>query len=81
MRLANLKLDKIGDKVESSEAKSRDSGSQQIIHWISPLSFRSRHVNVLESVQPGTGIWLLEHATFRDWVKSKTGTLWCPGIR
>lgn len=81
VRLANLKLDKIGDKVESSEAKSRDSDSQKIIHWISPLSFRSRHVNVLDSVQPGTGIWLLEHATFREWVKSKTGTLWCPGIR
>ncbi|KAF3063189.1 DNA damage response protein kinase DUN1 [Trichoderma lentiforme] len=80
VRLANLKLDKIGDKVESSEAKSRDSDSQKIIQWISALSFRSRHVNVLDSVQPGTGIWLLEHATFRDWVKSKTGTLWCPGI-
>ncbi|KAK4059226.1 hypothetical protein Trihar35433_11113 [Trichoderma harzianum] len=80
VRLANLKLDTISNKVESSEAKSRDGDSQKIIQWISPLSFRSRHVNVLDSVQPGTGIWLLEHATFRDWVKSGTGTLWCPGI-
>ncbi|KAL7908738.1 hypothetical protein GGI35DRAFT_493723 [Trichoderma velutinum] len=80
VRLSNLKLDNIADKVESSEAKSRDADTQKIIQWISPLSFRSRHVNVLDSVQPGTGIWLLEHATFRDWVESKTGTLWCPGI-
>ncbi|KAL7791368.1 hypothetical protein V8C37DRAFT_382899 [Trichoderma ceciliae] len=79
-KLANRKLDQISDKVEHSEARSRDADTQKIIHWISPLSFRVRHLSVLESVQPGTGIWLLEHGTFRDWVNGKTGILWCPGI-
>ncbi|KAL7939595.1 hypothetical protein V8C35DRAFT_287105 [Trichoderma chlorosporum] len=79
-RLANLKLDKLGDKLSSSEAKSQDADTQKIIQWISPLSFRARHVNVLDSVQPGTGMWLLKHTTFLDWIKSKAGILWCPGI-
>ncbi|RFU72749.1 serine threonine- kinase chk2 [Trichoderma arundinaceum] len=79
-KLANLKLDKLNDKVDNSEARARDADTQKIIHWISPLSFRARHVSILESVQPGTGTWLLEHATFRNWVNSTSGILWCPGI-
>lgn len=54
---------------------------QKIIFWIGSLSFSAKHIDVLESVQPGTGTWLLEHATFRSWVKGDIEILWCPGIR
>lgn len=54
---------------------------QRILLWVGSLSFSAKHIDVLESVQPGTGTWLLEHATFRSWVKGDIEMLWCPGIR
>ncbi|KAL7926757.1 hypothetical protein ACQKWADRAFT_318066 [Trichoderma austrokoningii] len=75
-QLAGLKL----DNVESPEARCRDTDTHKIINWLSPLSFRARHVSILASVQPGTGAWLLKHEIFRRWIDSKARTLWCPGI-
>lgn len=54
---------------------------QKIISWVSPLSSRTRHIDVLESVQPGTGSWLFDRDTFGSWAKSEISVLWCPGIR
>ncbi|KAF4978531.1 hypothetical protein FZEAL_5103 [Fusarium zealandicum] len=79
-KLTNLKLDELDDRAERAEAKSRDDETQKIILWTSPISFRAKHVDVLESVQSGTGAWLLSHETFRSWVNGDISILWCPGI-
>ncbi|KAH6973695.1 hypothetical protein BKA56DRAFT_676360 [Ilyonectria sp. MPI-CAGE-AT-0026] len=79
-KFANLKLDDIGNKVQISEVRSQEAEVQKVILWISPISFRARHLGVLESVQPGTGTWLLQHETFHNWVKGDINVLWCPGI-
>ncbi|KAK5991138.1 putative serine/threonine-protein kinase fhkC [Cladobotryum mycophilum] len=79
-KMLNVKLDDIGHKVQSSEAKARIDEAQAILRWISPLTFRQRHVAILEGVQPETGSWLLEHDTFQSWLKGIISILWCPGI-
>ncbi|KAK2880075.1 hypothetical protein FQN49_000589 [Arthroderma sp. PD_2] len=79
-KMLNVKLDDIGHKVQDSEAKARSDEAQAIIRWISPLAYRQRHGEILDGVQPGTGSWLLNHETFRSWVKGDIDVLWCPGI-
>ncbi|RYP90059.1 hypothetical protein DL770_003839 [Monosporascus sp. CRB-9-2] len=81
MKSTNIKLDNITEKVFDAEARSHDEEARKIISWISPKSVRTRHISVLESVQPGTGTWLLEHGLFRSWVEGDVDLLWCPGIR
>ncbi|KAF5021013.1 hypothetical protein F66182_6944 [Fusarium sp. NRRL 66182] len=80
VKLSNLKLDNLNNKADRSEAKSRDEEAIKIISWISPLSFHTKHTDILESVEPGTGTWLIEHDTFQRWVRGDIDGLWCPGI-
>jgi hypothetical protein len=80
-KLSNLKLNDLNEKADRSEAKCRDEEARKIALWICPVSFRARHADVLESVESGTGTWLLGHETFRSWVKGNVDALWCPGIR
>ncbi|KAM0218304.1 hypothetical protein ACHAQI_001492 [Fusarium lateritium] len=80
-KLSHLKLNDLNDKADRSEAKSRDEEATKIISWISPISFHAKHIDVLERVEPGTGTWLLEHDTFKSWLRGDINVLWCPGIR
>ncbi|EAQ83576.1 hypothetical protein CHGG_09980 [Chaetomium globosum CBS 148.51] len=80
-KLSHLKLDSIQTQVENTRSRSRDEESQRIILWVSTLPYRPRHVDVLETAQPGTGTWFLNHPTFKRWVNgTSAATLWCPGI-
>lgn len=80
-KLANAKIDKLEDKIDSTATEMQRIELQKIMVWISPLSFGERHVSVLESVQPGSGKWFLEHSAFVQWVEGRIDRLWCPGIR
>ncbi|KAJ6523135.1 hypothetical protein DFH09DRAFT_1421112, partial [Mycena vulgaris] len=51
-----------------------------IFDWISPLEFLQRQVDVLSTLQPGTGEWLLADAQFQDWESGSGKILWCPGM-
>ncbi|KAH6623387.1 hypothetical protein F5144DRAFT_359637 [Chaetomium tenue] len=80
-KLSHLKLDSIQTQVENARLRSRDEESQKIILWVSTLAYRPRHLDVLETAQPGTGAWFLNHPTFKRWVNGTSGAiLWCPGI-
>jgi hypothetical protein len=80
-KLSNLKLDAICQQFESARTRSLDKESEEIVLWISPLSYRSRQVDILENMQPGTGNWFLDHSIFRRWVNAEADVVWCPGIR
>lgn len=71
----------MNQKLVDSDARSRSEEAEKIVRWISPLSFHATHASILESVEPGTGTWLPNHETFRNWVRSGIDALWCPGIR
>lgn len=53
----------------------------RIIEWYSPLNFFLRQADIFSIRQPGTGGWLLQAESFKDW-KSGTGRiLWGRGTR
>ncbi|KAJ7453540.1 ankyrin repeat-containing domain protein [Mycena galericulata] len=51
-----------------------------IIEWYSPLNFFLRQADILATCQPGTGRWLLQTQTFKEWKSGKGGVLWCHGM-
>ncbi|KAJ6496842.1 ankyrin repeat-containing domain protein [Mycena vulgaris] len=53
---------------------------QAILDWMSPLEFLQRQMDVLSTLQPGTGEWLLADAQFQDWESGSGKILWCPGM-
>lgn len=67
--------------MDNTAAEMQRNEIQKIILWISALSFQERHTSVLESVQPGSGTWFLEHNAFVKWLEGDIDRLWCPGIR
>ncbi|CEJ85701.1 hypothetical protein VHEMI03853 [[Torrubiella] hemipterigena] len=79
-KVANLKLDDIGDKIDHSDDRLRDKETQEIINWVSLLSFHAAHNAIFDSVQPGTGTWFLNHETYCKWLNGDIDMLWCPGI-
>ncbi|KAL2145737.1 hypothetical protein VTI28DRAFT_6432 [Corynascus sepedonium] len=78
VNLSNVKLDNIQRQVETARSVSLDNKTEKIIRWISPVSYRARHLDVFDSAKPGTGAWFLHHPIFRSWVDGETATLWCP---
>ncbi|KAJ7844658.1 hypothetical protein B0H13DRAFT_126803 [Mycena leptocephala] len=57
-------------------AEERD----RIIEWYSSINFFLRQADILNSRQPGTGQWLLEHHLFKKWKSGVTKTIWCRGM-
>ena len=58
--------------------------NQEILTWISNLSFKEKQTDILSKRHTGTGQWLLDQDRFRGWrngVRDEPSALWCPGIR
>ena len=58
--------------------------SQEILTWLSKMSFEEKQRDILSKHHPGTGQWLLDHDGFKAWRNGhhdEPSTLWCPGIR
>ncbi|KAL2186498.1 Pkinase-domain-containing protein [Thermothelomyces heterothallicus CBS 203.75] len=79
-KLSHLKLDNIQRQVETATSRSLDNEAEKVILWISPLSYRARHLDVLNTARPGTGTWFLHHPVLNKWVNGELNVLWCPGI-
>ncbi|CAI6340736.1 unnamed protein product [Periconia digitata] len=79
-KMSYAMLGEVGKQVDSIETKRQHEETEKILAWISQMNFRSKHADVLEAVQPGTGKWLLEDKVFLDWVNGDVDILWCPGI-
>lgn len=58
-----------------------DSGRSTLLKWLSPSSVHAHHKELLTSLVPGTGEWLMLGQEFRSWLDSSTSeTLWIRGI-
>ncbi|KAK2006265.1 Pkinase-domain-containing protein [Colletotrichum eremochloae] len=79
-KLANEKIGQISKHVQDLNNSRRDQESEKVLSWLSPMSFHTKQTDVLQSVQQGTGKWLLESDNFRAWVRGDIELLWCPGI-
>ena len=58
-----------------------DQRSRRIMTWISTLNFSTKQNDIFSKRQEGTGEWLLEDDTFKNWLDGTERTLWCPGPR
>lgn len=54
---------------------------QEVLDWLSPLNFASRHADIMSRRQKGTGEWLIDSAEFQDWSSGRQRMLWCAGMR
>lgn len=80
-KISDLKIDGIAEKINDARSQAQAEEARRIIAWLSPLSFRATHLDVLESVHPGTGRWALENDALLRWTRGECDSLWCPGIR
>ncbi|MCJ1417968.1 hypothetical protein MMC32_004313, partial [Xylographa parallela] len=53
---------------------------QEILDWLTPIDYSAEQSDFLRRRQAETGQWLLDHSAYQQWVASKQGTLFCPGI-
>jgi hypothetical protein len=57
------------------------SHRETIAEWLSPLDFESHQAKTFSKRSGGSGQWLLDSMTFKQWRDGISGTLFCPGIR
>ena len=54
----------------------------EILRWISPILYEDDHNTACDGHTSGTGEWLLEHQTYKNWKTSKRDAiLWLTGMR
>lgn len=53
---------------------------RDILAWLSPLDFASKHDAIYSKHEHGTCQWLLDDAAFRGWENATARLLWCPGV-
>lgn len=53
---------------------------QAFLDWLTPVDYTSQQKDYYSLQQPGTGRWLLNSNTYRDWLDNTQQTLFCPGI-
>lgn len=51
-----------------------------ILDWVEPVDFSSEQNDLIGRRHPGTGQWILEDKTFKEWVDTANNTLFCHGI-
>jgi hypothetical protein len=51
------------------------------MEWMTPLNFFQRQSDVFGTWQVGTGEWLLEDPSLKDWESGSGEILWCHGMR
>ena len=58
-----------------------DRDGHDITAWISTLNFAAKQNDFFSRHEEGTGEWLFQTDTFKNWLGGAETTLWCPGIR
>lgn len=61
------------DAISADQRRTKLSG-------LTSIDFQSMHRDISSRRAAGTGLWLLQHRLFQDWVRSEHGVLWCHGI-
>lgn len=67
------------DNVFKLVQHQEDQGRQTILEWITPIDYTPQQNDFFSRQQVGTGQWLIDSATFQQWLATPR-TLFCPGI-
>jgi hypothetical protein len=76
-------MDSAGCAISASRALTTflPDERETIAEWLSPLNFETRQATTFRQRAEGTGKWLLDSTTFKEWRDGTSRTLFCPGIR
>lgn len=58
----------------------QDQKLQKIVNWLSPTEFPAQQADLIKRREQDTGQWFLDTDEFKEWLHSKSATLFCPGI-
>jgi hypothetical protein len=53
---------------------------QEILDWLTPITYKAQLSYYIHLQVPGTGQWLLDSEEYIKWTTTTSGTLFCPGI-
>lgn len=65
---------------EQQEQREQKREHQYILDWLTPVNYSTQQADFIGRRQPGTGQWLLDSPEYQQWVATKKGALFCPGI-
>ncbi|KAK6338820.1 hypothetical protein TWF696_009628 [Orbilia brochopaga] len=52
----------------------------KILEWLAPIEYNSKHNDLSEKRQSGTGRWLLHTNKYQHWLQGRNRILFCPGM-
>jgi hypothetical protein len=77
----NIALSKaVKHELEGLRNHQKDEEMREIIQWLSPLNFTTKHQDIFSKHQEGTGQWLLDDKKFAQWEAGESRLIWCPGV-
>ncbi|KAL8670031.1 MAG: hypothetical protein Q9168_005406 [Polycauliona sp. 1 TL-2023] len=76
----DLQVTAVSQSLELLHVKEDASKRQQILAWLSPLNFFKAQQDMFARREDGTGDWLIESSTFKDWLSGLNRKLCCTGI-
>jgi ankyrin repeat domain-containing protein 50 len=80
--LLNSHVARLEDGMENFWRKCNEDERMEILQWISDIQYDTDHYNARSGRTDGTGIWLTDDETYRDWRSTSASiSLWLHGIR
>ncbi|KAI0550027.1 hypothetical protein F4679DRAFT_544525 [Xylaria curta] len=73
-------VSKTSADVENILVKLDNQNDDHILNWLSPVDYSSDQYTYINTRQPETGQWLLRSNSYKTWINTRSGTLFCPGI-
>lgn len=66
-------------KTERSASLNPDK-HQEVLDWLTPVTYKAQLSYCIHLQVPGTGQWLLDSEEYRKWMITTSSALFCPGI-
>ncbi|KAF2816569.1 uncharacterized protein BDZ99DRAFT_375553 [Mytilinidion resinicola] len=74
------RVDGVKKLLQGQQSQVSNQERNEIISWLSPLTYGTQHSDISQRHQEGTGKWLLESNAFKEWQNKSRKLLWCPGM-
>lgn len=81
-RIGGNSLQEIRGLRPEKTAWRNEAANEEMLRWLSSLTFHERHVSISSSRNPLTCMWILENHHFQAWQRGNQGSpkgLWCRG--
>ncbi|KAK6514668.1 hypothetical protein TWF281_004865 [Arthrobotrys megalospora] len=73
-------LKEVSKSVDYLRCALHNQQDEAVLDWLTPINYSLQQNDFARQHQPGTGQWLLDSASYQNWLVTKKQTLFCPGI-